>query len=170
MRKFTTITLAALAAFSMTTASAVTLSGTPVNVDASVDVVAPEVLSATWTPVPALQAGVVPQDTKIGTISVTNLGSNHGWAIYAASGSNDAEVNNGATEYTFRNDDGSVLKGRVNPANYAGVSYGQGAIIGTGPVTFLPAAHTSVDLVTPTQQQVKAGTYTATLSISAYNN
>lgn len=168
MRKLSVIAITAASALFLNSASAVTLSGASVDVNASVDVTAPSVLSATWTKVPALQVGKNPEGTKVGSMSVTNLGGNYGWAIY--SDGTYSQMTNLYTIYKFTNTDGSALYARVHNGAYNGVTYGQGTAIGTGPITFIPAAITSVDFTLNAPQTLNAGTYSAMLSVSAYNN
>lgn len=168
MRKLSVIAITAASALFLNSASAATLSGASVDVDASVDVAAPSALSATWTKVPALQVGSNPEGTKIGSMSVTNLGGNDGWAIY--SDGTYSQLTSGYTAFKFTNTDGSALYARVHGATYPGVSHGQGTALGTGPVTFIPATYSSVDFTLNSVQTLNAGTYSAMLSVSAYNN
>lgn len=170
MRKLPIAILAA-AAFSVNSYAAIaTLTGSSVNVDASVDVTAPTAITASWTPVTGLQAGIHTHGTKIGSLSVANLGSADGWAVFTNAGSGGSETENGRTNYIFRNSDGSFVKTQVIVERYDGSAYGPGTGIGAGPATFFPSKHSSVDFLLNGEQQMNAGTYSATLSVSAYNN
>lgn len=168
MRKLPMIVFAAAAAFSMNTFAVSLDTSSAVDVDATVDVVAPSVLSASWTKVPALQAGTLPEATKIGSMEVSGLGDNTGWVIYT-DGSN-SQLTYGYTTYIFKNADGSSLRARVHDVKYPGVQYGAGTGVGTGPIAFIPAQYNSVDFVLTQAQTIGAGTYSATLSVAAYNN
>ncbi|HGF6376830.1 TPA: CD15/CS22/SEF14 family fimbrial major subunit [Escherichia coli] len=159
--------IAFVAAFSMNSFAA-TLSGPSVDVDASVDVTASSAISASWVKVPALQAGQHSIGTKIGSMEVSNVGANYGWVIYTDGSASTLEGGN--TYYKFTHDDGSAIKAWVDFTNYSGITYGAGTGIGTGPATFIPAQHASVDFSLPYEQTLKAGTYAATLSVAAYNN
>ncbi|ELT6908073.1 CD15/CS22/SEF14 family fimbrial major subunit [Salmonella enterica] len=167
MRKLPIAILAA-AAFSAN-AFAVTLTGPSVDVDASVNVTAPTSITASWTPVTGLVAGVQSDRTAIGNLSVANLGSNDGWAVFTNAGG-DSVFEGNASHYIFRNTDGTSVKAHVSISDYAGVTHGQGTGIGKGPSTFIPAQHSNVNFLLTGDQQMNAGTYRATLSVSAFNN
>ncbi len=64
MRKLPIIAFAAAAAFSMNAFAVTVDTANAVNVDASVDVAAPSSVSATWTKVPTLSVGTLPQKPK----------------------------------------------------------------------------------------------------------
>ncbi|WP_181024119.1 CD15/CS22/SEF14 family fimbrial major subunit [Escherichia coli] len=170
MRKLSVIAITAVSSLFLNCASAATLSGSSVDVDASVDVASPSSLSATWTKGPLLQAGSHPGGTRIGSMSVSNLGNNYGWVIYSDGTYSQMSGGGAYTSYKFINSDGSALYARVHSGAYPGVSYGAGTGIGTGPATFIPANHTSVDFELINTQNLNAGTYSAMLSVSAYNN
>ncbi|EMS3681755.1 CD15/CS22/SEF14 family fimbrial major subunit [Escherichia coli] len=168
MRKLPIIAFAAAAAFSMNAFAVTVDTANAVNVDASVDVAAPSSVSATWTKVPTLSVGTLPQKTKIGSMNVTNVGSSAGWTIYTdGSGSS---LTSGSTKYTFANADGSTITARIYDDEYSGITYGAGTNVGTGPITFIPAQYSTVDFKLNAAQSVKAGTYSATLSVATYNN
>ena len=168
MRKLPIIAFAAAAAFSMNAFAVTVDTANAVNVDASVDVAAPSLVSATWTKVPTLNVGKQPQKTKIGTMNVTNLGSSDGWVIYSNGGG--SSLSSGSTKYTFTNTDGSTITARIYDDEYSGITYGAGTNVGTGPITFIPAKYNSVDFKLNAAQNVNAGTYSATLSVATYNN
>lgn len=166
MRKLSIFALAT--AFSMNAFAVTVDKNNSVDVDASVDVAAPSALSASWTKVPTLNTGLQAHGTKIGTMNVSNLdAANAGWVIYTDGSA--STLSNGYTKYTFSNVDGSSITARVFAAEYAGVTYGQGTAVGTGPITFIPSQHSSVDFKLDETQRVNAGTYSATLSVASYN-
>ncbi|BBS80021.1 TPA: hypothetical protein GF637_22075 [Escherichia coli] len=167
MRKLPIAILAA-AAFSAN-AFAATLTGSSVDVAASVDVTAPTTITASWTPATGLEAGVKPDHTKIGNLSVANIGSADGWAVFTNAGSNDSVFEGNAAHYIFRNADGSSVKAHVSISDYTGVTHGEGTGIGKGPSTFIPAQFSDVNFVLSGEQQMNAGTYRTTLSVSAFN-
>ncbi|MGC9920448.1 hypothetical protein P4I38_23440 [Escherichia coli] len=168
MRKLPIAILAA-AVFSAN-AFATTLTGPSVDVDASVNVTAPTTITASWTPVTGLVAGVQPDRTAIGNLSVANVGSADGWAVFTNAGSADSVFEGNAAHYIFRNDDGSSVKAHVSISDYDGVKHGPGTGIGKGPSTFIPAQHSNVNFILTGDQQMNAGTYRTTLSVSAFNN
>ncbi|ENC0564835.1 CD15/CS22/SEF14 family fimbrial major subunit [Escherichia coli] len=168
MRKLPIAILAA-AVFSVNTYAA-TLTGSSVDVDASVDVAAPTTLSASWTPVTGLVAGTHPDNMAIGNLSVANLGSAYGWVVFTNAGSGDSVFEGNTAHYIFRNDDGSTIKSYVSILDYPGVKHGEGTGIGKGPSTFIPSQYSNVNFKLAGEQQMNAGTYRATLSVSAYNN
>ncbi|EJI6955565.1 CD15/CS22/SEF14 family fimbrial major subunit [Escherichia coli] len=168
MRKLPIIAFAAAAAFSMNAFAATVDTAHAVNVDASVDVAAPSSVSATWTKVPTLSVGEQPSRTKIGSMNVTNVGSNDGWVIYTDGSA--SSLSDGSTKYTFTNPDGSSITARIYDDEYQGIKYGAGTAVGTGPITFIPAKYNTVDFKLNATQSVKAGTYSATLSVATYNN
>lgn len=166
MRKLSIFALAT--AFSMNAFAVTVDKNNSVNVDASVDVAAPSALSASWTKVPTLSTGLQAQGTKIGTMNVSNLdAANAGWVIYTDGSA--SSLSNGYTKYTFSNVDGSSITARVFDSQYAGVTYGRGDAVGTGPITFIPSQYSSVDFKLNEAQSVNAGTYSATLSVASYN-
>ncbi|HBI9821780.1 TPA: CD15/CS22/SEF14 family fimbrial major subunit [Escherichia coli] len=167
MRKLPIIAFAAAAAFSMNAFAVTVDTANAVNVDASVDVAAPSLVSATWTKGPTLSVGEQPRGTKIGSMNVTNVGSSYGWVIYSNGGA--ASVSQGSTKYTFTNADGSTITARINDDEYPGIIYGNGTAEGIGPSTFIPAQHNTVDFKLNAAQNVNAGTYSATLSVATYN-
>ncbi|EEQ8256205.1 hypothetical protein ACSFFL_004941 [Escherichia coli] len=150
-------------------AYAATLTGSSVDVDASVNVTDPTAIAASWTPAVGLQAGTHPEHTQIGSLNVSNLGSAYGWVIYQNAGSNDAVFEGNAAHYIFRNQDGSSIKAHVSISDYPGIAHGEGTGIGKGPSTFIPAQYSDVNFVLSGAQQMNAGTYRTTLSVSAYN-
>ncbi len=167
MRKLPIAILAA-AVFSAN-AFAATLTGPSVDVDASVDVAAPTTITASWTPVTGLVAGVQPDRTAIGNLSVANVGSATGWVVFT-NGGTDSVFEGSAAHYIFRNTDGSFVKAHVSISDYPDVKHGQGTGIGKGPSTFIPAQYSNVNFILTGAQQMNAGNYRTTLSVSAYNN
>ncbi|MED8075256.1 CD15/CS22/SEF14 family fimbrial major subunit [Escherichia coli] len=168
MRKLPIIAFAAAAAFSMNAFAVTVDTANAVDVEASVDVAAPSLVSATWIKGPTLSVGAQPRGTKIGSMNVTNVGSSDGWVIY--SNGSAASLSAGSTKYTFTNADGSTITARINDDEYPGIIYGAGTDAGTGPNTLIPAQYNTVDFKLNTAQNVNAGTYSATLSVATYNN
>ncbi|HBC0974495.1 TPA: CD15/CS22/SEF14 family fimbrial major subunit [Escherichia coli] len=166
MRKFS-ILAAIVTVFSATTANASTLAGNSASVEASVDVISPTVLSASWQKVPALQPGHNYSQTKVGSLTVSGVGNNFGFVAY---GNGNTEWDNGYTKFKFAHDDGSFINVRLFESDYPGVVHGAGTSIGTGPATFIPAKYSTVDFKLDGSQELKAGTYSTTISVSAYND
>ncbi|EFH9652699.1 hypothetical protein F9I95_23100 [Escherichia coli] len=170
MRKFPVIAFAAFSLFSTSSFAAARLSGSPVQVQADVTVGTTSTLNANWLPVTNLPAGLSQSGTRVGSLTVTGLGSSDaGWVVYADGST--GEHTNAITKYKFTHESGrNSFYALISDKTYPGVSYGSGAGIGTGPATFISSNITAVDFVTNTQNNLTAGVYSATLSVSAYNN
>ncbi len=167
MRKFSIIA-AIVTVFSATTSNAATtLEGNPASVEASVDVISPTFLSASWQKVPALQPGNHNSQTKVGSLTVSGLGNNYGFVTY---GNSNTVWDNGYTKFKFAHADGSFINVRLFESDYPGLTHGPGTSIGTGPATFIPAQYPTVDFKLDGSQELRAGTYSTTISVSAYND
>ena len=167
MRKFALIAIAA--SMMSSSAFAYYLDGDAVDMSANTTVSKLLTFNAVWAAeaVTLDAADQLADSTKLGNISVSGNGF-LGYAIYGPS----AVLNPGGVQIIeFIHEDGtSKLNGRVSKTLYPLLNTGCSAALGFNAGVCMEAANaTSLDVTSHQTQSPKAGSYTASLTVQAYN-
>lgn len=150
------------------------LTGSPVNVPASVNVQAPAPsLLASWAPSASpVYSGERADGTSIGRLNVSGVGSNAGFVVYSSTGDAIGDPTEGVV-FSFKNPSGSKLTAAVDTSGVAGTYKADdiGEIGGSGPAIFVPfkdQGDTSLGFYLKGTQTLEPGTYSANVTVSSY--